>query len=123
MRALITSLALAAALAANASAEIVGEARVIDGDTLAVGAKWHGYPVSSGAVYLFRRSTPGTWVQEEFLRAGNAGADDNFGAQVAIAGDTLVVGAFAEASAATGIDGDGSDDSMTDSGSVEVVYD
>ena len=92
----------------------------IDGETLAVGAKWHGYPVSTGTVYLFRRTAPATWVQEDQVFAGNAGADDNFGEQVAIDGDTLVVGAFNEASAATGIDGDGDDNSAPESGAAYV---
>ena len=92
----------------------------IDGDTLAVGAKWHGYPISTGAVYLFRRTAPATWVQEDQVFAGNAGADDNFGEQVAVDGHTLIVGAFNEASAATGIDGDGDDNSAPESGAAYV---
>ncbi len=91
----------------------------IDGDTLAVGAKWHGNP-STGAVYVFSRTAPGTWVQDVLLVAENGGANDSFGENVAVDGDTLVVGATNEASSATGIDGDGSDNSAPESGAAYV---
>jgi hypothetical protein len=87
----------------------------LDGDTLAVGAKWHGNP-STGAVYMFGRDGTGSWTQRQLLFASNAGPNDSFGENLALDGDTLAVGAPAEASAATGIDGDGSDDSAPESG-------
>lgn len=50
---------------------------------------------SSGAAYVFRR-TDNTWVQEAYLKAPNAGPDDNFGIGVGIYGDTIVVGSIYE---------------------------
>ena len=37
-----------------------------------------------------------TWIQEAYLKASNAGADDRFGRSVAVSGDTVVVGAWQE---------------------------
>ena len=96
-----------------------GDALALQGDTLAVGAKWHGNP-SVGAVYLFERTTPGAWSQEDLLVASNPGAFDHFGWSLALDGDTLVVGAIAEASAATGVNGDQADDSAAYSGAAYV---
>ncbi|HEX7037557.1 MAG TPA: cadherin-like beta sandwich domain-containing protein [Pseudomonadales bacterium] len=57
--------------------------------------------------------------QEGYVKASNTGPDA-FGASVAISGDTLAVGAPGEASAASGIDGDQDDDSLSDAGAVYV---
>lgn len=75
----------------------------------------------SGAVYIFRRET-GAWVQEAYLKASNAGAGDSFGFSVALSsdGNTLVVGAHLEDSAATNIDGNSADNSAQDSGAAYV---
>src|SRR5205814_5798062 len=53
-------------------------------------------------------------------KASNTGGDDNFGWSVAISGDTMVVGAPLEDSGATGVNGDQSDNSATDSGAAYV---
>jgi riboflavin synthase alpha subunit len=47
--------------------------------------------------------TDTTWTQQAYVKASNAGANDDFGASVALSGNTLAVGAFDEASAATGV--------------------
>jgi hypothetical protein len=60
------------------------------------------------------------WVQEAYLKASNTGAQDHFGSSVAVSGDVVVVGAYGESSSATGVDGDGSDDSLADSGAAYV---
>ncbi len=73
----------------------------------------------SGAVYVFRRSDT-SWAQMAYLKASNTDAYDTFGSSVALAGDSLAVGAFFEDSTATGTDGDQSDDSAKDSGAVYV---
>ncbi|MCG6145563.1 FG-GAP repeat protein [Leptospira bandrabouensis] len=52
---------------------------------------------SSGAAYVFQR-TGSTWVEQAYLKAPNANLADKFGEDVAISKDTIVVGAFAEAS-------------------------
>ncbi len=74
---------------------------------------------NSGAAYVFTRSGA-TWTQEAYLKASNTGFEDQFGSAVKIDGDTVLVGALSEDSGATGIDGDGSDNSQTDSGAVYV---
>ncbi|HET6611856.1 MAG TPA: cadherin-like beta sandwich domain-containing protein [Kofleriaceae bacterium] len=104
----------------------------LSGDTLAVGAIFEDSSATgidgsqddesapdSGAVYVFRR-TGTSWAQEAYIKASNADAGDLFGLSVALSGDTLAVGATAEASAATGVDGDQTDNSQAVSGAVYV---
>lgn len=76
---------------------------------------------SAGAVYLFTRDQA-TWQQQAYVKASNTGRGDSFGASVALSADggTLVVGASTEDSAATGIDGDQTDNSATEAGAVYV---
>jgi len=73
----------------------------------------------SGAAYVFVRIQTG-WYQQAYLKASNTDADDEFGTSVAISGDTLVVGAVGEASNATGIDGDQTDNTAPYSGAAYV---
>ena len=61
-----------------------------------------------------------TLQQQAYLKASNTDAGDRFGNSVAIAGDTVVVGAFFEDSNATGIDGDQSDNSADNAGAAYV---
>ena len=85
----------------------------------ATGINGNGSDNTAGAVYAFTRS--GTvWSQQAYIKASNAGADDHFGQSVALSSDgsTLAVGASAEASAATGINGDGSNNTVIDAGAV-----
>ena len=88
-----------------------------DGSTLAAGAAGTG----PGAVHVFTRSGT-TWSEHSHVLASNAAPGDKFGYAVAISGDgqTLVVGAPNEASAATGIDGNQTDNSALDAGAVYV---
>jgi hypothetical protein len=63
----------------------------------------------------------GPTAQEAYVKASNTGAGDNFGMSMAISGDTLVVGANGEASAATGINtGPEGDNTLQNSGAVYV---
>ena len=119
--------------ASNAEAfDELGRSVALSGETLVVGAyhedsgaagvdgneQDNGAP-GSGAAYVFRRR--GTaWAQEAYLKASNTGAGDWFGRSVAVAGDTVVVGALMEGSSATGVDGPGNDDSAPGSGAVYV---
>ncbi|MCP5500604.1 MAG: putative Ig domain-containing protein [Leptospiraceae bacterium] len=58
----------------------------------------------------------GTWVQDAYLKASNAGAGDNFGRSVStVSGDYLVVGANGESNSSTGIDNT-DNASITDTG-------
>ncbi|MFT7670895.1 MAG: hypothetical protein ACI8X5_003608 [Planctomycetota bacterium] len=59
-------------------------------------------------------------VQEAYIKASNTDAGDQFGVSVAASGDTVVIGAYAEDSSATGIDGDESSNSAVNSGAAYV---
>jgi hypothetical protein len=73
----------------------------------------------SGAAYVFARS--GTvWSQQAYLKASNTNAGDSFGFSVAVSGDTAIVGAPVEASNATGVNGNQSDNSASFSGAAYV---
>ncbi len=76
---------------------------------------------ASGAAYVYTR-TGSTWLQQAYIKASNAGQDDFFGVTLALSGDgtTLAVGAFGEASNATGIQGDQLNDAARLSGAVYV---
>ena len=79
---------------------------------------------NSGAVYVYARSG-GTWTQQAYVKASNTGTDDSFGTSVALSadGNTLAVGAWGEASAATGIDNTTpgpADNSFANAGAVYV---
>jgi hypothetical protein len=73
----------------------------------------------SGAVYLFEEAN-GTWTEQAYLKAFNTDNADYFGFDVELEGDVLAVGAYGEASAAQGVDGDAEDDSAPGSGAVYV---
>ncbi len=77
--------------------------------------------VSSGAVYLFERSAPGTWAQIAFVKASNTDPGDRFGSALALDGDTLIITAPSEQSAATGVDGDESNNTLNDAGAAYVI--
>jgi hypothetical protein len=104
----------------------------VSGDTVLVGAEQESSAATgvngnqadntaaqAGAAYVFVRSGT-TWSQQAYLKASNTDAADNFGMSVAISGDTAVVGAPGEASAATGVDGNQADDSATFAGAAYV---
>jgi len=104
----------------------------LSGDTLAVGAFGESSAASgvdgdqtdtsapqAGAVYVFTRAA-GVWSQQAYVKASNARRNALFGSGVAVSGNTLVVGAPGESSAATGVDGDQSDASAPDAGAVYV---
>ncbi|MEM7183780.1 MAG: putative Ig domain-containing protein, partial [Spirochaetota bacterium] len=102
---------------ANANDQF-GVSVAIDSDTIVVGADQedsnqttitNGATASAdnstkdfGAAYVYKRSGS-TWTQEAYLKAANAEADDLFGNSVAIASDTIVVGARLEDSNQTTI--------------------
>src|SRR5205823_809040 len=74
--------------------------------------------VDSGAVYVFVRS--GTnWTQQAYLKASNTRAGDEFN-DPTISGDTVVVGSIGEASSATGVNGNQTNNSAGGSGAVYV---
>jgi len=75
----------------------------------------------AGAVYVYARAGA-TWVQQAYVKASNTGAEDWFGWSVALSADgsTLAVGAPFEDSAATGINGNQADNSLSGAGAVYV---
>jgi hypothetical protein len=98
--------------------DMFGFSLAISGDTLVVGAIYESSfatgvngdqsdnsSPAAGAVYVFTRN--GTvWSQQAYLKASNAWGGDAFGWSVAISGDTLVVGAYNEGGASSGVNGD-----------------
>jgi hypothetical protein len=119
--------------ASNAGAgDLFGWSVAIDGDVLVVGAVEEDSAATgvdgnqaddsafgAGAAYVFVRSGS-TWTQAAYLKASNTDADDQFGWSVAVDGDTVVVGVPRERSAATGVNGDASDDSASWAGAAYV---
>ncbi len=113
--------------------DFFGLSVAVSGDTAVIGAPAEGSNATtvdgdgnnngahaSGAAYVFTRSSLGTWSQQAYLKASNSGASDQFGRSVAISGDTAVIGALGEASNATTVDGDGSNNDAGDSGAAYV---
>jgi cysteine-rich repeat protein len=123
--------------ASNASAsDIFGQSIALsaDGSTLAVGTYGEASAATgiggnqtdnsasnAGAVYVFTRSGT-SWAQQAYVKASNTNASDYFGQSVALSGDgsTLAVGAYCEASATTGVNGNQSDNTADDAGAVYV---
>lgn len=95
-----------------------GGSLAISNNTLVVGeVPQNG--VSQNAAHVFRR-TGTAWTLQSTLQPSHNEPRDSFGSSVAIAGDTVVVGAPGEGSSATGIDGDESDNSADNSGAAYV---
>ncbi len=88
----------------------------IDGDQTDTSA------VGAGAVYVFVRDEMNAWPQQAYVKASNTAPGDQFGSSVALSadGNTLVVGARAEASNATGIGDDQLDVSTVEAGAAYV---
>jgi hypothetical protein len=74
---------------------------------------------NAGAVYAFVRNG-NTWSQQAYIKASNTEAGDSFGANFAIYGNTIVVGASSEDSNATGVNGDQNNNTTQDSGAAYV---
>ena len=75
--------------------------------------------VSMGAAYLFVRNGA-TWSEQAFIKPSNTGANDWFGARVALSGDgnTAAISATNEDSGAKGVNGRQSDESASEAGAV-----
>jgi hypothetical protein len=83
----------------------------MNGDSLVVGG--------GNRIYVFERSGT-TWAQRAELSGSNTDALDGFGSTLAISNDTIVVGAPYEQSAATGVNGNGADNSLPYAGAAYV---
>jgi uncharacterized repeat protein (TIGR01451 family) len=112
--------------------DLFGSSVAVSGDTVVVGApgefsnatgvngdEANNSVGSAGAAYVFTRSGGG-WAQQAYLKASNTGAGDSFGTDVAVSGDTVVVGAPFEDSNATGVNGNQADNSAVDAGAAYV---
>jgi hypothetical protein len=109
-----------------------GGSVALSGDTLAVGAPYEGSNATgvngnerdnsagdSGAAYVFARAN-NAWSQQAYLKASNTQGGDRFGEAIAVSGDVIAVGAPFEDGNATGLNGNGADNSQADSGAVYV---
>jgi hypothetical protein len=78
----------------GATFDYFGTDVALDGDTVAIGAKYAkiGTNEDQGAAYVFRRYSV-TWQFEKKLTAFDGAADDYFGGGIALSGNTVVVGA------------------------------
>ncbi|MGE3843203.1 MAG: integrin [Vicinamibacterales bacterium] len=105
-----------------------------DGNTMAVGAPHESSAArgingnaadnsmyDAGAVYVYVKRGD-TWAQQAYVKASNTGQGDLFGMNIALSadGNTMVVAAPFESSAATGINGNQNDDSIPQAGAVYV---
>jgi hypothetical protein len=98
-------------LAVNDLNGLIGGAGVMDEVT----PSWDPH----GAVLLYERdASAGSWQLHKVIKAPNPSAEDLFGISIAMSGNgrTLAVGASLEDSAATGVDGDQSNDAALDAG-------
>lgn len=97
--------------------DLFGIAVAVSGDTVVVGApnesgngkgkdggQSNNLAKSSGAAYVFKRKLT-LWKPQAYLKANNTDAGDQFGRAVGISGETVIVGAPGEASAARGVGG------------------
>jgi len=87
----------------GAAADVFGNSVAIDGDSMVVGAHLDDVNgiTNSGSAYVFLR-TGTTWTEQAKLTASDGAAADRFGESVAIAGDTIVVGAHVDDDNGTG---------------------
>jgi hypothetical protein len=105
-----------------------------DGSTIAIGAPHEASAATgingnqkddsasnAGAVYVYTRSG-NNWTQQAYVKASNTGGGDYFGSSVDLSadGNTLAVAAHWEASDATGINGNQSDNSIPQAGAVYI---
>jgi len=82
----------------------------VAGDHVVVGAPFERSTFTNGgAVHVFNRSDDG-WGLARSIKGSNTGGGDEFGASVAISGNTLVVGAAGEDSPSIGVNGEEIDD-------------
>lgn len=73
--------------------DLFGYPASVSGNTIVIGAQNDSVKgAGSGAAYVFTRSGD-TWTYQARLQASNAAAADHFGANVAVDGDTIMVGA------------------------------
>lgn len=95
----------------------VGTSVGISGDTLVLGSLDDSIDGSGAALVYVRKNAK--WARKEVLKGQQPTAGDQYGAAVAIAGDTVIVGAPGEDSSTLGIDTTPNEGSV-DSGAAEI---
>ncbi len=108
------------------SVAVAGETVVVganseNSSTTGVNSTPNEVAADSGAAYVFVRSA-GVWTQQAYLKpaaVGNWQVGDQFGASVAVSGDTVVVGAWGEDSRTTGVNST-PNESAVDSGAAYI---
>jgi hypothetical protein len=83
-----------------------GYSVAVSGDTALIGVRFDDDAVNgvdSGSVYVFTRSGT-TWTQQAKLTASDGAAVDSFGYSVALAGDTVLIGARFDDDDVKGVD-------------------
>lgn len=109
-----------------------GENIALSGSTLAIGAFGEDSAVggvnkgggdnsapNSGAVYIFERG-PNGWAQQAYIKCNAPGANDEFGRELALEGNTLVVSAADERDTGKGVNPPDDHDPATAQGSGAV---
>lgn len=80
-------------------------ARGIDGDPMSDCVADINCAQGSGAVYVFEKNQLGTWQQSAYVKASNAAPNAFFGSGVDVHDGVVLVGAYQEASTASGANG------------------
>lgn len=106
-------------VAVSGNTVVVGAFKEASNSTGVNGNQDNNSAIRSGAAYVFVRSE-GVWTQQAYLKGSNSEGGDQFGYSVAISGDTVVVGANNEASSATGVNGNQTDNLAIASGAAYV---
>jgi len=85
----------------GAQEDYFGRSVSIDGDTAVISGVT-GQGLGSGTAYVYVRSN-GVWSEQQKLTASDCVADDGFGFEVSISGDTAVIGAPREMTNESGV--------------------
>ena len=81
--------------------------------------------MQSGAVYVFSRDVSGNWFQDAFLKASNRKTSQEFGHDVAISDERIVIGAPGESSETTSVnnaDNTASNDTLASSSGAAYIF-
>jgi Tol biopolymer transport system component len=86
--------------------DTLGTSVAISGNTAVIGAPWDdfGANIVQGSAYVFVK-VGGAWVEQQKLSAADGGDGDQFGYSVGISGETLIVGAWQDATGANSSQG------------------
>ena len=108
-------------LSEDGNTMVVSASGESSGATGVNGDEGDNYTIYSGAVYVFV-NVNGIWKQEAYLKASNTDEFDAFGRALGLSadGNTLAVGAIGESSAATGVNGNQSNNNAPGAGAVYI---